>query len=146
MTDHGVPIGIAAALSGVKIPTIRYYEQIGLLPRPLRTGSNRRNYSGADVRRLAFIRHARLLGFEIGAIRELLALQDNPDRSCMAADAIARARLSEVGQRIRVLTALKAELEDMIAGCSQSRVADCHIIATLADDGDRRSRAARPQP
>jgi DNA-binding transcriptional MerR regulator len=78
-------IGAAARASGVKIPTIRYYEQIGLVPAPLRTHSNRRRYTDAELRRLASIRHARELGFEIEAIRALLALQDNPDHPCEAA-------------------------------------------------------------
>jgi DNA-binding transcriptional MerR regulator len=96
MTSHGVPIGVASTRSGVKVPTIRYYEKIGLLPKPPRTKANRRNYNAADLRRLVFIRHARELGFEIEAIRALQPLQDNPDQSCMAADVIARARLCEV--------------------------------------------------
>lgn len=139
MTHHTVPIGVAATRSGVKVPTIRYYEQIGLLPKPERTKSNRRNYDAADLRRLAFIRHARELGFEIGAIRALLTLQDNPDQSCMAADAIARARLGEVERRLEILIRLKAELERMIAECSRRRVAECRVIEVLANHGEFRS-------
>ncbi|TKB48582.1 MAG: MerR family DNA-binding transcriptional regulator, partial [Mesorhizobium sp.] len=60
----GVTIGEAARRSGVKVPTIRYYEQIDLLPAPARTEANRRHYEAADLRRLAFIRHARELGFD----------------------------------------------------------------------------------
>jgi DNA-binding transcriptional MerR regulator len=133
MTHPGVPIGVAAARSGVKVPTIRYYEQISLLPKPLRTKSNRRNYNAADVRRLVFIRHARELGFDIEAIRALLTLQDNPEQSCMAADAIARARLAEVERRIDILIRLKAELKRMIAECSHDRVAECRVIEVLAN-------------
>jgi DNA-binding transcriptional MerR regulator len=133
MIDHRVPIGVAARRCGVKVPTIRYYEQIGLLRKPPRTKSNRRTYDGADLSRLVFIRHGRELGFEISAIRELLELQDNPDRSCMAADTIARARLDEVERRIHSLTGLKAELEHMIAACSRSRVAECRVIEALCD-------------
>ena len=139
MTHHGVPIGAVAARSGVKVPTIRYYEQIGLLPKPPRTKSNRRNYNAADLRRLVFIRHARELGFEIEAIRALLTLQDSPDQSCIAADAIARARLSEVEQRIDILIVLKAELKRMIAECSRGRVAECRVIEVLANHGELRS-------
>src|SRR5580693_7583058 len=134
MTGPNVPIGIAATRSGVKAPTIRYYEQIGLLPKPSRTNSNRRNYNTADLRRLAFIRHARELGFEIEAIRALLTLQDNPNQSCKVADAIARARLGEVHRRIDSLTALKSELERMIAECSLGRVAERRVIGALAGD------------
>jgi DNA-binding transcriptional MerR regulator len=131
----GVPIGEAARQSGVKVPTIRYYEQIGLLPVPLRSEGNRRHYGVADLRRLAFIRHARELGFEIEAIRALLTLQDDPSQPCETADLIAKARLAEVEQRIRSLTALKVELELMVDGCSHGHVATCRVIEVLADHG-----------
>jgi DNA-binding transcriptional MerR regulator len=132
MTRTGVPIGIASSRSGVKVPTIRYYEEIGLLPAPPRTRSNRRHYNAGDLRRLVFIRRARQLGFEIGAIRALLAIQDNPDQPCEAVDKIARARLGEVERRIKILLKLKTELQRMIAGCSRGRVAECHVIEALA--------------
>ncbi len=130
-----VSIGEAAKVSGVKVPTIRYYEQIGLLPTPPRTEANRRLYGAADMRRLAFIRHARELGFELGAVRTLLDLQEDPNRSCESADAIAKARLVEVEQRILSLTALKSELEAMIQGCCHGRLAKCRVIEVLADHG-----------
>ena len=132
---HDVSIGEAARVSGVKVPTIRYYEQIGLLPPLPRTEGNRRTYDQSDLRRLAFIRHARELGFETAAIRTLLALQDNVDQPCLTADAIAQARLIEVEQRIESLTALKAELETMIEGCRHRQIAACRVIEVLADHG-----------
>jgi len=119
----------------VKVPTIRYYEQIGLLPAAPRTEGNRRRFDAGDLRRLAFIRHARALGFEIDAIRTLLTLQDNPHQSCGTADAIARARLAEVEQRIDSLIALKAELDLMVESCRHGKVADCRVIEVLADHG-----------
>jgi DNA-binding transcriptional MerR regulator len=132
---RGVAIGVAARRSGVKAPTIRYYEQIGLLPAPPRGENNRRIYDPNDLRRLSFIRHARELGFEIDAIRSLLTLQDKPDQTCAVAHGIANERLREVEQRIASLTALKAELETMILGCSNGHVADCRVIEVLADHG-----------
>lgn len=132
----GVSIGEAARQSGVKVPTIRYYEQIGLLPAPLRMDNNRRLFEPADLRRLAFIRHSRELGFEIEAIRTLVSLQNDPHQSCGTADGIAKARLSEVDQRIRSLTALKAELELMVEGCRHGRIAECRVIEVLADHGE----------
>ena len=132
----GVSIGEAARQSGVKVPTIRYYEQIGLLPAPLRMNNNRRLFEPADLRRLAFIRHSRELGFEIEAIRTLVSLQSDPHQSCGTADGIANARLSEVEQRIRSLTALKAELELMVEGCRHGRIAECRVIEVLADHGE----------
>ena len=121
------------AQSGVKVPTIRYYEQIGLLPATQRSEGNRRHYEAADLRRLAFIRHARELGFEIEAIRALLTLQDDPGQPCATADAIAQARLADVEQRIRSLLALKAELELMVEGCRHGKVCECRVIEVLAD-------------
>lgn len=132
MMRQAVPIGEASRQSGVKVPTIRYYEEIGLLPAPDRSRGNRRLYEAADLRRLAFIRHARELGFEIDAIRTLLSLQDHPDQPCATADAIARARLTEVEQRMAKLKALKAELERMVNACAKGRVAQCQVIETLA--------------
>src|SRR5215218_2655046 len=96
MQRPNVPIGEAARRSGVKVPTIRFYEQIGLLPSPPRTESNRRTYGPEDVLRLRFIRHARDLGFEIEAIRTLLGLSAEPQASCHEADSIARRHLEEV--------------------------------------------------
>jgi DNA-binding transcriptional MerR regulator len=128
-----ISIGEASRSCGVKVPTIRYYEQIGLLPAPPRTESNRRTFDAGDLRRLAFIRHARELGFEIDAIRTLLTLQDDPRQPCATADAIARARLEEVEQRINSLNALKSELAVMIESCSHGQVADCRVIEVLAD-------------
>ena len=87
MRKNDFAIGEAARQSGVKVPTIRYYEQIGLLRAADRTDGNRRLYGRRDLDRLAFIRHARELGFEVDAIRTLLSLQDEPEQSCAAADA-----------------------------------------------------------
>lgn len=133
MMRQAVPIGEASQQSGVKAPTIRYYEEIGLLPAPDRSEGNRRLYNAADLRRLTFVRHARELGFEVDAIRTLLSLQDRPDQPCATADAIARARLVEVKQRIANLKALKAELERMVNACAQGHVAQCQVIETLAE-------------
>ncbi|MBE7733089.1 MerR family transcriptional regulator [Devosia faecipullorum] len=133
--NNDMAIGGASEASGVKVPTIRYYEQIGLLLPPPRTDGGRRTYGQADVERLSFIRHSRELGFEIDQIRTLLQLQDRPEQSCADADVIAKARLSEVQDKIASLTALKAELERMLEGCSLGRVETCRVIDILADHG-----------
>ena len=128
-------IGEAARRSGVKVPTIRYYEQIGLLSVPTRTDGNRRSYGDADLQRLAFIRHSRELGFGIDAIRTLLTLQEDQNQSCASACTIARARLDEVEQRIRSLKALKDELKLMLDRGRHGKVAECRVIEVLADHG-----------
>lgn len=130
-----ISIKEAARQSGVKVPTIRYYEQVGLLASPRRDQGNRRVFEDHDLRRLTFIRHARELGFDVDAIRTLLDLQDTPDKSCAEADAIAKARLADINQRIKSLMALKTELEVMVEGCSHGHVAECRVIEVLADHG-----------
>ncbi|MCL4187616.1 MAG: helix-turn-helix domain-containing protein [Rhodobacteraceae bacterium] len=126
-------IGKLGQATGVKVPTIRYYEQIGLLPETERSAGNQRLYGRMALDRLAFIRHARDLGFTLEAIRDLLSLADHPDRPCAAADAIARAQLAEVESRIARLMALKAELERMVVHCAHGTIADCRVIEVLSD-------------
>ncbi|MFC4626486.1 helix-turn-helix domain-containing protein [Daeguia caeni] len=124
-------IGDVSKNSGVKVPTIRYYEQIGLLPCPPRSEGNRRLYTKRDIERLAFIRHARELGFDIEAIRALLDLQDRPAQSCAMADELARARLRDVEERIEKLQALKTELQRMLDCNAHGRVDQCRVIEVL---------------
>lgn len=133
-------IGALGKAAGVKVETIRYYERIGLLPNAGRTGAGYRVYGQPDVERLVFIRHSRQLGFALSAIRELLALSDDPGRSCADADRIARAHLGEVEGRIASLQALRSELKRMIAQCKQDRIADCRVIRALADHADCQHR------
>lgn len=126
-------IGKLGEAAGVKVPTIRYYEQIGLLPDPERSAGNQRLYGAKTLERLAFIRHARDLGFPLEAIRDLLSLSDRPDQSCAAADIIATKQLAAVKARIARLTTLQAELERMITQCAQGTIADCRVIEALSD-------------
>lgn len=128
-----IPIGELARRTGVKVPTIRFYEQIGLLAPPPRTEGNQRRYGKAEIDRLNFIRHARELGFEVEQIRELLAMSQEPQASCHQADSIAKAHLREVDRRIERLQVLREELARMIDECGHGRICDCRIIEVLAD-------------
>ena len=126
-------IGKLGKATGVKVPTIRYYEQIGLL-RPIgRSEGNQRVYAQSTLARLHFIRHARNLGFPLEAVRDLLALQDDPDQPCAAADTIARRQLEAVNRRMAQLDALRCELERMVEHCAQGSVADCRVIEVLGN-------------
>ncbi len=126
-------IGEASRRSGVKITTIRFYEEIGLVFPSGRTSGNRRQYEVGDVDRIIFIRHARQLGFDIDDIRDLLAMTEKPNASCRDADRIARHNLGAVNTRIDQLTLLKAELERMVTECAHGRVCDCRVIQILSD-------------
>src|SRR5262249_1210650 len=105
-----IAIGELSQRTEVKVPTIRYYEQIGLLPEPARSDGRQRRYGAEEVKRLNFIRHARELGFEIEDIRQLLDLTARPQDSCHEADSIARHHLGEIDDRIAALTSLRREL------------------------------------
>ncbi len=129
-------IGEMSRRTGTKVQTIRYYEQIGLLAQPGRSAGGQRRYHEADLDRLAFIRHARQLGFALDAIRELLALADHPAQPCGDADSIARRQLVQVKQRIARLLALQTELERMISECSGSSVATCRVLEILRDHAE----------
>lgn len=129
-------IGRLARDTGTKVQTIRYYEQIGLLPEPGRTDGGQRRYTSADLDRLAFIRHARQLGFPLEAIRELLDLADHPRQPCEHADAIARRQLDQVEKRIRRLEALRTELARMVADCAGGTVAECRVLEVLRDHAE----------
>jgi DNA-binding transcriptional MerR regulator len=128
-----ISIGELSRRTCVKVPTIRYYESIALMPAPPRSEGHQRRYGESEVSRLSFIRHARELGFEIDAIRELLAMSAQPEQSCAEADRIARRHMSEVDRRISQLVALRDELQRMVDECGHGRVCDCRVIETLAE-------------
>ena len=117
-----------------KVPTIRYYEQMGLLAAPERTEGNQRRYGRSELERLGFIKHARDLGFSIEAISALIELQEHPDRSCKRATDIAQAQLHEVRSKIERLKRLEMELARISAGCGGDGTShDCYVLASLAD-------------
>jgi Cu(I)-responsive transcriptional regulator len=129
-------IGTLARRTGTKVQTIRYYEEIGLLPEPRRTQGGQRRYAAADLDRLAFIRHARQLGFTLETIRQLLDLADDPAKSCAEVDRIAQRQLREVERRIARLEALRAELGRMLEQCRRDTVAECRVLEVLRDHSE----------
>ncbi len=126
-------IGELGAATGTKVETVRYYEQIGLLPPPARSASNYRSYGPEHLQRLAFIRRARDLGFPLDQVRELLSLADDKGRSCEAVDEIARAHRATVERKMAELKALRDELDRLIGQCSHGSIAHCRIIEALAE-------------
>jgi DNA-binding transcriptional MerR regulator len=125
-------IGELAQSAGYAVQTVRYYEQIGLMPAPPRTEGRQRRYSDDHLKRLLFIRHARDLGFEVQDIRSLLDLASQPDQSCASVDAIAKAHVAAIDEKISRLTALRAELTRTLRACSKGRVAECKVVGALA--------------
>ena len=126
-------IGAMARTGNCKVQTIRYYEQIGLLPKPRRNSGNQRVYSRQHYDRLRFIRHSRALGFSLDQIRQILALSDEPAHSCEEVDGIAREHLRDVESKIERLQSLRKELKRMISECAGNQVADCRVVKVLSD-------------
>lgn len=126
-------IGDLSRKTGVKVPTIRYYEQMGLMAQAERSEGNQRRYGAAERDRLSFIKHARDLGLTIESIRELLDLSAHPERPCEQADRIAAEQLQAVRDRIAKLKRLEQELERISSHCHSGAVRDCYVIRALAN-------------
>ncbi|PPD43676.1 MAG: MerR family transcriptional regulator [Methylocystis sp.] len=124
-------IGRLAAAAGVNLETVRYYERIGLMPPPARTASGHRAYEAVHIRRLAFIRRARELGFSIEQIRTLLALADPTRATCAEVREIAQAHLDEVRAKLADLTRLERILGATVARCSGDLAPSCPVLDML---------------
>jgi MerR family mercuric resistance operon transcriptional regulator len=123
-------IGEASARSGVKVETIRYYERIGIVPRPRRGANGRRDYDEKALSRLAFIRRARDLGFSLDDIRALLTLAD-AKAPCREAHALTTRHRDAVRAKIAALRRLDKTLTETASRCARAP-APCPIIEALA--------------
>jgi MerR family mercuric resistance operon transcriptional regulator len=137
MSDRGpaVTIGAVSKTTGCQVETIRFYERIGLLPRPPRSGGGYRLYGGVHVRRLTFIRRARALGFSLREVRTMLRLADERERPCEEVRVIATAHLREVRAKITDLQVMERVLRATVARCARGIGADCPLIEALSGAG-----------
>lgn len=126
-------IGAASQASGVSQRMMRHYEEIGLIPPPLRRDSGYRDYSDADVHRLRFIANARDLGFSIEEISGLLMLWGDQGRSSLQVKAMALARAEELDRKAVQLAAMRDLLIDLANRCQGDDRPDCPIIDRLAE-------------
>ena len=130
--ERVVPIGTLAERTGVKVETIRYYEQVGLLPEPERSEGNQRRYGRAHVERLAFIRHCRSLDMTLDEIRVLLRFKDAPQQDCGDVDALLDEHIGHVAERIRELRQLEKQLKALRDLCGGHKAgAECGILGGL---------------
>ena len=137
-------IGQVSQRLGIKIPTIRYYEGKGLVPEPKRSEGMQRRYDDRDLERLAFVKHARQLGFSLSAISKLMTLGEDDVDSCDQIDEIARANLVEVQTKIRLLKSLEKELQRIVNGCQTSNIDDCYVIESLQDHSNCETAHGQP--
>lgn len=134
-------IGLVARRTGATVPTIRYYEEVGLLPPAARTEAGQRSFDEATVRRLVFIRRCRDFGFSIDQVRELVGLVDQPDRPCVEVRDIASTHLEQVRSKLVELGELEASLNAFVCSCDTACVGgatvDCIILEDLALPADK---------
>jgi len=133
-------IGELSKRTGVKVVTIRYYEQIRLMPAPPRTEGNYRVYRREHLHRLQFVRRCRDLGFTHGQVRDLLRLSVQSRIRCSGIDRITENHLKQIEAKIADLRSLVAQLRRIKNGCpGKGRVADCRILAALLPSGGENS-------
>ncbi len=119
MASHGpvFTIGSTAKRAAIKTSRIRYYEEIGLLPKAARTQSDQRIYTTADLKRIIFIKWCRDFGFSLAQVRKLLGLSVSASHDCSEVGQIASEHLGEIQQRIAELQQLETTLRGLINKC-----------------------------
>lgn len=136
-------IGALSKQTGVNIETIRFYERIGILPKPPRSVGGHRIYGHDQLMRLGFVRRSRELGFSLQEVRGLLQLVDGGHYTCAEVKAITVDHLADVRRKIADLRRLERTLADVAGKCRGGKVPDCPVIEALFDPGQR-SRGRAP--
>jgi MerR family mercuric resistance operon transcriptional regulator len=124
-------IGQLSDLTGVKIETIRYYERIGIMPKPRRSEGGQRLYDEAQLKHLRFVKRSRLIGFSLEEIRSLLSLNDQEALNCNEVYSLTKEHLKEVQNKILELETIEKSLKDLAKQCSRGSKPDCPIIDML---------------
>jgi Cu(I)-responsive transcriptional regulator len=125
-------IGVTSAHSGVSAKMIRYYEEIGLIPKPPRRDSGYRDYGEADVHRLRFVHRARELGFSIERIRDLLRLWHDQKRPSREVKKVAEEHIADLEAQIARMRSLLATLKHLANSCEGNSRPHCPILEDLS--------------
>jgi DNA-binding transcriptional MerR regulator len=139
-------ISALAKQTGTNAPTIRYYESIGLLPRPDRQDGGQRIYGDDDVKRLTFIRRCRAFGFPIDQVRTLASLMQDPSRSCMEARDVAQEHLVAVRAKLAELKALERSIAGFVSNCDTSCAGGPGPACVILEDLALPVRLEKPRP
>ena len=128
-------IGALAERTGCSVPTIRYYEEIGLIPAARRRPSGHRVYDARAEEQLTFVRRCRDFGFPLEQVRELLALSQSDERNCFETLEIARQHLQAVRARLAELQGLEQSLARFAQACADQcaggPAANCSIVKDI---------------
>lgn len=129
-------IGEVGKRAAVHIETLRYYERRGLIPKPRRSPSNYRLYSGETVRRVAFVKRAQELGFSLQDIKELLSLRAAPKARCTDVRMRAEAKMRDIDEKLRTLRRMRRALAGLVGQCSGTGpITACPILESLDPEG-----------
>ena len=134
MKTGSITRGKLAKLAKVHAETIRYYEKVGLMPSPPRSAGGHRVYGQTHLKRLAFVRRCRELGFNLEEIRDFLALVDGGKYTCGEVLQLTQAHISDIKLKIRDLQKMKKTLTEMSNQCSGKEAPECPIVDTLWHD------------
>ncbi|WP_300377828.1 MerR family transcriptional regulator [Henriciella sp.] len=131
---ENLTIGQLAAAAGVGVETVRYYQRRGILKTPVpQTGSGSRRkiarYGKEDLRRLHFVRAAKLAGFTLTQISELLQLDASQDRE--RARQLAEERIGALDTMIEQLKFSRDALEKLARECANGEPGPCPILSTF---------------
>ena len=136
-------IGILADRTGTSVPTIRYYEQIGLLRPAIRQGGGQRTYDNEDVRRLKFVVACRAFGFPIDEVRALLSLTNDRSASCSEARDLALRQLVAVQRRLAELETLEISIAALVSTCNSTCAGGVATDCSIFGDLERREASNR---
>ena len=132
---NSMTIGRVAKQVGVSTDTIRLYERYGLIDEPARTGSGYRCYRESDVRRLIFIKRAKIMGFTLKEINELLAIQRTSEHTCDDIRERATDKLNRVVYQIAELKRLARALKTLMSCCDEHKEDQhCPILDALENE------------
>lgn len=135
MSKSILTIGHLSQQTKCTVPTIRYYEEIGLLPQSERASNGHRFYRQEDIQRLLFIKRCRDFGFPIEQVRQLIQLLEDGERACVEVRDLAQSHLDELRKRIAEMRELEKTLNAYVCacntGCVEGQTKDCSIIETL---------------
>ena len=127
-------IGELADTTGFPAKTIRYYEQVGLLPAPKREPNGYRSYGTGTVQRLRFVQHAQSAGLTLQEIAQVLAIRSEGRAPCVHVRDLLHHHLDQIDTRLAELRATRRELQDLTrhadsvdpAACSEDVI--CSIL------------------
>lgn len=131
--DSLLKVGQLAARAGVGVQTLHYYERLGLLPKPERSGANYRLYPPASLRRVQFIKQAQALGFTLEEIKEILGLRERGRAPCRCVADVARKHLRELDARIKALREFRKSLAAVVPRWEQETAGQRRCAGEFCD-------------